>query len=144
MVSKVVRKLSSEYPAIRIAGYQDGFSCFKKALDLPAQINSSGADIVFVAMGAPIQEQWIDNNSHRLNAKAVIGVGGLFDFYSEEVPRAPVWLRELSLEWVWRLAVQPRDKAKRYLIGNPLFLFRTLVATKSQQPSKTEVRHDLF
>jgi len=54
-----------------------------------------------------------------------MGVGGLFDFYSGEVSRAPIWMRELSIEWVWRLLQQPEDKFKRYVVGNPLFLFRS-------------------
>jgi len=64
-----------------------------------------------------------------LEVEAVMGVGGLFDFYSGEVPRAPVWFRELSIEWVWRLIQQPKDKLRRYLIGNPLFLFRSAYST---------------
>ena len=79
-------------------------------------------------MGTPRQEQWINNNLKHLNVKAAIGVGGLFDFYSEQVSRAPQWLRELSLEWVWRLAIQPLDKGKRYLIGNPLFLLHVFMS----------------
>jgi len=81
---------------------------------------------LFVAMGAPIQERWIAANSARLKVGAVIGVGGLFDFYSGKVSRAPEWLRELSLEWCWRLAVQPWSKWRRYLLGNPLFVMRVL------------------
>jgi len=84
-------------------------------------------------MGAPRQEQWINDNLKQLNVKAAIAVGGLFDFYSEQVSRAPEWLRELSLEWVWRLAAQPLDKGKRYLVGNPLFLLHVFMNTNKSQ-----------
>ena len=88
-------------------------------------------------MGAPRQEQWILDNQEHINVSAAIGVGGLFDFYSETVSRAPEWVRELSLEWVWRLAAQPLDKGKRYLIGNPVFLFNAAIAArKAKRKSK--------
>lgn len=141
-VSKVAKKLNADYPQITVAGYQDGFSYADRPDALRALLNASNAELIFVAMGAPLQERWIEENSHFLKARAVIGVGGLFDFYSEEVSRAPKWLRELSLEWVWRLAVQPKDKAKRYLIGNPLFLFRLLIGEQSKRIDTTEVRHE--
>ena len=54
----------------------------------------------------------------------LLGVGGLFDFYSGRIPRAPLWLREIGLEWVWRLAQEPGRMWRRYLLGNPLFLYR--------------------
>lgn len=130
---KVVRKLAEnlldEYPELRIAGYSDGYSYSQKPSELCAKINSSGADLLLVAMGAPRQERWISANETMLEVEAVMGVGGLFDFYSGEVPRAPVWFRELSIEWVWRLIQQPKDKLRRYLIGNPLFLFRSAYST---------------
>jgi N-acetylglucosaminyldiphosphoundecaprenol N-acetyl-beta-D-mannosaminyltransferase len=75
-------------------------------------------------MGATRQEKWLLNNIKRLDVKVAIGVGGLFDFYSGSISRAPIWVRELSLEWAWRLAVQPLDKGRRYLINAPLFMVR--------------------
>ena len=124
IAQKVARYLEADFPGVEVAGEQHGY--FSKD-ELPAvieQINTSRADIVLVAMGAPRQEHWIETNRSSLNAKLLIGVGGLFDFYSGSVSRAPLWLRNLSLEWVWRLIIQPTDKAKRYLIGNPAFLIR--------------------
>jgi len=83
-------------------------------------------------------QQWIAENHNNLSANLVLGVGGLFDFYSGKVSRAPLWLRKLSLEWVWRLLMQPKDKAKRYLVGNPLFLVRALKHAW-RQPRLSEV-----
>jgi N-acetylglucosaminyldiphosphoundecaprenol N-acetyl-beta-D-mannosaminyltransferase len=57
----------------------------------------------------------------------VLAVGGLFDFFSGNIPRAPLWLRKLGGEWLWRLLQEPRVKFKRYVVGNPLFLFRTYI-----------------
>jgi len=128
VVQKLVTKLQSCYPNLRIAGYSDGYSFAKSPVQLCEQINSSAADILLLALGTPKQELWIKEHAALLNVKATLAVGGLFDFYSGEVKRAPEWLRELSLEWVWRLAQQPGDKAKRYMLGVPLFLLRCLRA----------------
>lgn len=130
VVNKVAAKLRIEHPTLKIAGYCDGFTHQKNPSQLRGLINQSGAQLLLVAMGAPRQEKWIVDNAPLLNVNAVMGVGGLFDFYSEEVSRAPIWLRELCLEWVWRLCAQPLDKGQRYLVGNPLFLFRALMASK--------------
>ena len=140
-----------DFPSLKIAGYCDGYLYKDNPQELHMRINSSGAQLLVVAMGAPLQEHWIISNESQLKVKAVIGVGGLFDFYSQQVPRAPIWLRELSLEWVWRLFAQPLDKGKRYLIGNPLFLLRAALEAKAYRKntnisrSKTaEKHHDLF
>ena len=142
VITKMVAKLNAEYPDLKIAGYSDGFTHQHKPEELHTLINESGADLLLVAMGAPLQEQWIANSAPHLTVKAAMGVGGLFDFYSEEVSRAPIWLRELSLEWVWRLGAQPLDKGKRYLVGNPLFLLRASQAarnSKSLNPAPAEL-----
>jgi len=150
VVTGVVAKLKIEFPSLKIAGYCDGFSHNHTPEVLHAKINQSGAELLLVAMGAPRQEQWIADNQEQLNVNAVIGVGGLFDFYSEKVSRAPIWLRELSLEWVWRLFAQPLDKGKRYLLGNPLFLLRAALAARANRQSKQsvhstkEMNHDLL
>lgn len=85
-------------------------------------INASGAKIVLVAMGVPLQDQWAERNASRLDAPVIAGVGGLFDFFSGRVVRSPKVMRTLGCEWVWRLALEPRRMARRYLIGNAVFL----------------------
>ena len=85
-------------------------------------INASGAKIVLVAMGVPLQDQWTKRNAPRLDAPVIAGVGGLFDFFSGNVARSPKFLRTAGCEWIWRLALEPRRMAKRYLVGNVVFL----------------------
>ena len=87
-------------------------------------INASGASVLLVALGAPSQELWIARNRHRLKPAVVLGVGGLFDYYSGSVPRAPRALRRMGMEWAWRLALEPKRLARRYIIGNVEFLAR--------------------
>ena len=70
-------------------------------------VRASGADVLFVAYGAPAQEQWLTRNREALGAAVGMGVGGAFDVLAGRVPRAPGWLRRLGLEWAWRLAREP-------------------------------------
>jgi len=130
VVTKVASKLAQQYPNLEVAGVSDGYQHKQTPSALRQLINHSQVDLLLIAMGAPQQEQWILDNQQHINVSAAIGVGGLFDFYSETVSRAPEWVRELSLEWVWRLAAQPLDKGKRYLIGNPIFLFNAAMAAR--------------
>ncbi|MEH6442663.1 MAG: WecB/TagA/CpsF family glycosyltransferase [Oceanospirillaceae bacterium] len=116
--------LTNQYPQLQIAGVQHGYTSPDKADKLIAQINDSRCDILLVAFGSPIQEAWVLKHRSALKCHTILAVGGLFDFYSGEISRSPMWLRELGLEWVWRLIKEPKSKFYRYVIGNPLFLFR--------------------
>ena len=87
-------------------------------------IRASGADILLVAFGVPKQEKWIREHLAETGVGFAMGVGGLFDFYSGRIPRAPVWVRELGIEWLYRFAQEPRRMWRRYFVGNFIFLFR--------------------
>jgi N-acetylglucosaminyldiphosphoundecaprenol N-acetyl-beta-D-mannosaminyltransferase len=87
-------------------------------------IRNSGAGILLVAFGTPRQERWIAAHKHEIGAKVAIGVGGLFDFYSGRIPRAPIWARELGFEWFYRFYCEPRRMWRRYFVGNAVFLYR--------------------
>lgn len=112
-----------------IAGTHHGF--FEKGSadedQVIARINASGASILLVGMGVPLQDQWIERNAHRIRVPVLVGVGGLFDFFSGRVSRAPAMLRTLGLEWTWRLAQEPKRMWRRYIIGNATFLARAAV-----------------
>jgi exopolysaccharide biosynthesis WecB/TagA/CpsF family protein len=118
-------------------GYIDGPDQEARVID---EINASGAEILLVALGAPNQELWIARNRHRLRPAVVLGVGGLFDYYSGSVARAPITVRKFRMEWLWRLAMEPRRLARRYIIGNVEFLIRVGLAAASHsatQPAKS-------
>jgi len=124
VAESTAQNMQDRYPGLNIAGHQHGFFTPEEEESVINAINASGASIVMVAMGAPRQEQWIADNRHRLNASILMGVGGLFDFYSGRISRAPVWVREVGLEWTWRLLQEPGRMWRRYVVGNPLFLYR--------------------
>lgn len=124
VAKKMCKRLTEQFSGLRIAGYQNGYDFDPGNPQIIEQINQSAADVVFVALGAPRQEKWINRHHEDLNAGILIGVGGLFDFFSGNVRRAPLWVRKASLEWAWRMMMQPQDKVKRYLLGNPLFIYR--------------------
>lgn len=81
-------------------------------------------DVLLVGMGTPLQEHWVDHYFDRLDARVVWTVGALFDYVSGRVPRAPHWMADHGLEWIFRLAIEPRRMWRRYLLGNPAFLWR--------------------
>ncbi|SEH07123.1 Putative N-acetylmannosaminyltransferase [Candidatus Venteria ishoeyi] len=124
VAEKVAQNMRKQLPDLRIAGYQDGYFKAEASGQIIQQINDSGADILLVAFGVPKQEKWLHQHRHQLQAKVLMGVGGLFDFYAGCIPRAPQWLREIGMEWSWRLLQEPGRMWRRYLIGNPLFLYR--------------------
>lgn len=124
VTDQVVANILLDYPNLRIAGHRDGYFSTEQNSDVVAQINKSEANILLVAMGAPRQEAWIAENREQLRVGLAMGVGGLFDFVSGNTPRAPLWMREIGLEWTYRLYQEPGRMWRRYILGNPLFIYR--------------------
>jgi N-acetylglucosaminyldiphosphoundecaprenol N-acetyl-beta-D-mannosaminyltransferase len=83
-------------------------------------------------MRTPKQELWVDRCANRLNGSVVWTVGALFDFVSGRTPRAPRWLADHGLEWIFRLAIEPQRMWRRYLLGNPVFIRRVLSEARRQ------------
>jgi N-acetylglucosaminyldiphosphoundecaprenol N-acetyl-beta-D-mannosaminyltransferase len=113
-------------PKLDVVGAHHGFF----GLDSPhnerviEDINAHGPSIVLVGMGTPKQELWVDRYADRLNGAVVWTVGALFDYVSGHTPRAPRWLADNGLEWIFRLTIEPQRMWRRYLLGNPIFLSR--------------------
>jgi N-acetylglucosaminyldiphosphoundecaprenol N-acetyl-beta-D-mannosaminyltransferase len=100
--------LAERYPGIRIVGGRDGFVKEGDMLNLIDEINASGAQILFIALGSPRQELWMEKYLPQLNIKVCQGVGGTFDVIAGKVKRAPLIFRKMQLEWFYRLASQPK------------------------------------
>lgn len=118
--------IAGRYPGIVVAGCRDGYFPPADEADVIQQVRGSRSDLLLVAFGAPRQDVWVDQHLAELGVKVAVGVGGLFDFFSGRIPRAPLWLRRLGMEWCYRLYQEPRRLARRYLLGNPVFLARVL------------------
>jgi len=127
VVARVVKVVQAQWPKLRIAGYRDGFFGVAQEGEVAAEVRASGADVLLVARGVPMQDIFIDRQLHQLGVKVAIGVGGLFDFVSGRISRAPSWMRDTGLEWVYRLMQEPARMWQRYLVGNFTFLGRIML-----------------
>lgn len=119
------KKLSECYPALAVAGMvSPPFRRLSEAEDAKAveEINASGADIIWVGLGAPKQENWMYDHKDRVNG-VMIGVGAGFDYHAGNIKRAPAWMQRLSLEWLYRLLQDPKRLFRRYLVTNTRYLY---------------------
>ncbi len=134
VANKMKEELEEKYPNIKIVGTHHGFlENNGSELEVLEKINALKTDILFVAMGAPSQELFIEKYKDIINAKITLGVGGLFDFYSTNIKRAPLYIRELGFEWIYRMIQEPKRMWRRYILGNPLFLYRVFKFKKEEE-----------
>lgn len=120
VLDKAAQYLAHELGQI-VVGSCDGYDGVKNP-NLIEEINKSAADVVLVAMGNPMQEQWILKHYQELDAKLISGVGALFDFWAGDKPRAPTWIQKIRMEWFYRLCLEPKRLLKRYTIDIVVFL----------------------
>ena len=115
------RRCAAQFPQSRFIGVTDGFQDnWDAVLD---EIEAARPDVLLVALGVPLQEKWIAAHRDKLRGVGcVMAVGGLLDFLSGRIPRAPLWMRRRGIEWIWRFAMEPRRMFRRYMIGNVTFL----------------------
>lgn len=118
-------RLQQRFPGIQIVGtHSPPFRPLTPTEDaaLVQRINATQPDIVWVGLSTPKQERWMAAHVGRLTAPVLIGVGAAFDFHAGLKPQAPRWMQRNGLEWLFRLATEPRRLWRRYLINNPLFV----------------------
>ena len=126
------KKLEEHYPGIQIAGmYSPPFRPMTEEEDKVAvdRINESNADFVWIGLGAPKQEKWMAAHQGRVNG-LMIGVGAGFDYYAENIKRAPMWMQKCNLEWVYRLMQDPKRLFKRYWETNTKFIWNAVIRGK--------------
>lgn len=127
VAERAATQMRSRHPDLSISGCHHGYLSDPVVEGAAIQqIRSSGTDLLLVGMGNPHQERWLHRNLVATGARLGIGVGAHFDFVAGEVPRAPAWMNRLGIEWLHRLAMEPRRLWRRYLIGNPRFLWKLL------------------
>ncbi len=114
-----------QFPEAVLAGSHHGYFDHSKPQPVIDVINAAKPDLLLVGFGNPLQERWIGENRDRIDVPLAAGVGGLFAYWAGTLTRAPAWYRRLGIEWVHILMQQPH-KARRYLLGNPAFLYRMM------------------
>lgn len=114
-------------------GHHTGYLTAETSRTVVDEINALRPDMLLVGMGQPRQERWLFENREALKVPLCVGVGGLFDYWGGDLQRAYPWVRKLGFEWLQLLIQQPQ-KGKRYLVGNPKFLYRIVRRTMGGKP----------
>lgn len=122
VAEEAARRLQEKYPGLKIAGTHDGY--FKEDEGVVNAIRESGADVVFVCLGAPKQEKWIRKNGEATGARLLLGLGGCLDVFSGTVQRAPEIYQKLGMEWFHRLIKNPSRVGR--MMKLPLFLVHVI------------------
>jgi N-acetylglucosaminyldiphosphoundecaprenol N-acetyl-beta-D-mannosaminyltransferase len=124
---QLVSRLRDQFPGLAVGGWHSPpFQPLTPSQDdeIVRRIDEAAPDIVWVGLSTPKQERWMHDHVGRLKAPALIGVGAAFDFVSGRKRQAPAWMRHNGLEWMFRLASEPRRLWRRYLVNNPLFVWK--------------------
>lgn len=126
------QKLTNNYPGIQIAGmYSPPFRPMTEEEDkaIIERINETNPDFVWVGLGAPKQEKWMAAHQGKIDG-LMLGVGAGFDYYAENIKRAPMWMQKHNLEWVYRLVQDPKRLFKRYWNTNTKFIWNAMIRGK--------------
>ena len=128
VAKKLAENFERKYPGLKIVGYESPpFRGIDDQSDpeAVARIRASGADVVWIGLSSPKQDMWMLQHYKQLS-QTLIGVGAAFDFHTGEVRRAPRWMQKTMLEWLFRLASEPRRLWRRYLLLAPRFVWKVL------------------
>ena len=117
-------KLLQMAPGLKVAGCRNGYFTEAENEEIIAEINASGADMLFAALGAPKQENWLARFRSELKPQVLMGVGGSFDVLAGKMDRAPLWMQKASLEWLFRLYKQPSRIGRMMVL--PQFVIKVL------------------
>ena len=123
-------RLAARFPGLRVAGtFTPPFRALQpaEAAAFRAEVAAARPDVIWVGLSTPTQERFMADQWRGLDAAVMIGVGAAFDFHAGLKPQAPRWMQRSGLEWLFRLAVEPRRLGRRYLVNNPLFVARVLL-----------------
>lgn len=128
ILDKAVHNLARQYPSLKIAGYRNGYFSHEDEPSIVQEIRRMHPDILFMGMSTPLKERFVDRYLAEMGVPVCLGVGGSFDIAAGVYKFAPVWMRNLALEWLYRLLQEPRRLWKRYLTTNTIFLWIVLKA----------------
>ena len=124
VAEKAKQNLEWKIPGIKVVGTRNGYFDFDDDNEIVKDIVNKNTDLLIVGMGVPRQELWLTKNKEKLDGvKISVAGGAILDFISENVKRAPKWMRKSGTEWVFRLVQEPVRLFKRYFIGIPKFFY---------------------
>ncbi len=123
IAEKAALNLQKRYSNVEIAGYYHGYFTGDQEEAVLNLINSSHTDVLVVGMGVPRQEQWVAKSRNMLKTKIIVCIGGIVDLLAGSSTRAPRWMQNMYIEWLWRLIKEPRRLGKRYLIDDMQFFY---------------------
>lgn len=126
VADEAARRLKIRYPGLMVAGCRHGYFQPSEERVVIEEVRAVQPHILFVGLGVPKQEIWVETHLACLQVPVVLTCGALFDFYSGRVRRCPGWMTDAGLEWAFRLALEPRRLARRYLAGNAEFTWAVL------------------
>jgi len=121
IVKKVVDVYKQKYPELIVAGYRNGYYSDDEEENIALNIKNSKADILFVAMGSPKKEVFLNKYNKKMEVPFAMGVGGSFDVVAGKINRAPKWMQSINSEWIFRLIQEPKRMWKRYTVTNSTF-----------------------
>lgn len=128
-IAEAAKAKSEElYPGVNIVGCRNGYFKEEESQNIIDEINNSGADILFAALGAPKQEKWLERYRDQLQPKVLMGIGGSFDVFAGKMERAPKWMQDASLEWAFRLYKQPSRFMR--MMALPKFVLKVIFKGK--------------
>jgi N-acetylglucosaminyldiphosphoundecaprenol N-acetyl-beta-D-mannosaminyltransferase len=137
IIETVAERLAERHRGLEICGISDGYFDSTEAPRRAQAIRKSGAKILIVGMGVPLQEEFIQNHWDQLGVELAIPVGGSFDVIAGAARRAPVWLQRIGMEWFFRLVQEPRRLWKRYLVTNTQFIYHLLRSVAGADPGRS-------
>jgi exopolysaccharide biosynthesis WecB/TagA/CpsF family protein len=136
---RCVEIMRNLYPGLKIAGRHHGYFSRDEEPELCKRINASGADIVWVGLGVPLEQKFCIRNRDRLRAGWLVPAGGCFNYVTGDYKRAPGWMQRAGLEWLHRLWHEPRRLFLRYAITNPHALYLMLTRSGSRRGRRTRL-----
>ena len=128
-IAEAAKEKSEElYPGVQVVGCRNGYFKEEESQAIIDEINASGADMLFAALGAPKQEKWLVRYREQLKPKILMGIGGSFDVFAGKMERAPKWMQDASLEWLFRLYKQPSRFMR--MMALPKFVLKVVFSGK--------------
>lgn len=122
VVRRVKEVFEARYPGIRICGWRNGYFSEEDEPGMVGDMAASGADMMFVAFSSPRKEYWVHRHLDAIGIPFVMGVGGSFDVVAGVTDRAPRWMQDRGLEWLYRFIQEPGRLWRRYILGNARFV----------------------